>query len=610
MTWTPNTIARRGERSPGEGLPSTPRATSNAPAWSGWTGPWTLRVEALALLASLFWAFTANRSFLAAALQGRDPGDASTWQLGLALSVAVVTLNLLLLSLFGNRWTLKPLLALLTIGTALSAFYIQRFGIYLDPSMMRNLMRTDVVEASELLSLPLLLHMLLYAGVPLLLLWRVRVLRTPWPRALAWRAATVAGALVLLVGAVLSVYQPVSSLMRNQKELRYLITPANFLWSASAVLVADARGAAKPRQPIGLDAAPGPSWAARSKPLVVVLVVGETARAANWGLSGAVRDTTPQLAALARNAALPGSLQSFGHVTACGTSTEVSLPCMFAPVGRRDYDEARIRGQESLLHVAARAGVQVRWLDNQSGCKGVCDGLPAESTADRTSPLCTGGRCLDEELLADLDQRLDAAQGTQLWVLHMLGSHGPSYFRRYPPEFARFQPECRDDDLSRCSTQEVANAYDNSLLYTDHVLAQAIAKLQARANVLDSALVFVSDHGESLGEHGLFLHGMPNAIAPEGQTQVPMLTWTSPGLEAAAGMKSGCLAPTLAQRATEPVAHDHLFHTLLGLLDVRTALRDESLNLTQGCAAQTTQAAEALKLAARVAPPAPRAAAR
>jgi lipid A ethanolaminephosphotransferase len=549
------------------------------------TGPWTLRVESLALLASLFWAFTANRSFLASAMQGHAAADVASWKLGLALAAALLALNLLLVALVSNRWTVKPLLALLTVGTALAAFYIQRFGIYLDPSMMRNLLRTDVAEARELLSLPLLLHMLVYAGIPLLLLWRVRVLRQPWPRALAWRVATLVAAFALLVGSVLAVYQPVASLMRNHKELRYLITPANFLWSSAAVLAADARGAAQPRQAIGLDAAPGPSWAARTKPLVVVMVVGETARAANWGLSGAARDTTPELAALARNSALPGSLQNFSHVTACGTSTEVSLPCMFAPVGRRHYDEHQIRGQESVLHVAARAGVQVNWIDNQSGCKGVCEGLPSETTAGRISALCADGRCLDGELLVGLDERLKRAQGTQLWVLHMLGSHGPSYFRRYPADFARFKPECLDDDLSRCTAQEVVNAYDNSLLYTDHVLAATIARLQAHAGEVDSALLFVSDHGESLGERGLFLHGMPHAIAPDVQTQVPMVTWISPGLEASAGMKPGCLAPTLARRAAEPVAHDHLFHTLLGLLDVQTTLREEDLDLTQGCAA-------------------------
>lgn len=538
--------------------------------------PWRASVEQLLLLAALFWACTANGRFFAGALQGRSWGDPAAWGLALALAVALLALQLLLLAPLCNRWTVKPLLTLLAFGTAAASFYIEHYGIYLDPSMLRNLLRTDVAEARELVTLPLLLHLLFYAGLPVALLWRVQLVHRPWGRALVRRLLLLAGAMLALAGAVMAVYQPLASLTRNHKELRYLVTPANYLWSAGAVLVADARGAAKPRQPIGLDAAPGPSWAARSKPMVVVLVVGETARAANWGLSGAARQTTPELAQL--------PVLNFSQASSCGTSTEVSLPCMFAPVGRRDHDEARIRGQESLLHVAARAGVAVHWLDNQSGCKGVCDGLPTESTAARGKPRCEDGRCLDEELLVGLDQRLAQARGTSLWVLHMVGSHGPSYFRRYPPAYARYQPECREDELSRCSAEQIRNAYDNSLLYTDHVLATTIARLQAHAGEVDSALVFVSDHGESLGEHGLYLHGMPYAIAPQEQTRVPMLMWFSDGLEAAAGLQRGCLRPALARLAAAPVAHDHLFHTVLGLLDVRTTVRDDAWNLVHGCA--------------------------
>jgi lipid A ethanolaminephosphotransferase len=307
------------------------------------------------------------------------------------------------------------------------------------------------------------------------------------------------------------------------------------------------------------------------------MVVGETARAASWGLSGYARQTTPQLAQV------PGLL-NFADVTACGTSTEVSLPCMFAPVGRRDYDEARIRGSQSLLHVVARAGVQVLWRDNQSGCKGVCEGLPSEAVSAATAPgLCQGGRCWDEALVRGLDERLRALGATpdttQLLVLHMLGNHGPSYFRRYPAAFERFTPTCRDDDLGRCTREQIVNAYDNALLYTDHVLATLIATLAARSELVDSTLLFVSDHGESLGEKNLFLHGVPHAIAPREQTQVPMVMWWSEGFGHDTGLDTACVR----QRATQHAEHDHLFHTLLGWLDVRTALYQPSLDLMTGC---------------------------
>ena len=535
-------------------------------------------VEQLLLATSLFWAFAANRLFQQAALKDRLLSEPATWGFLGALLLMLTALHFLLLAPLCNRWTVKPVLALTIVGTAFATHFMQQFGVYLDPSMMRNVMLTDVAEARELFTWSLVPHLLLNAVLPLLLLWRVQVQPRPWGRAAAVRLASVLLAVVVLVGALLGVFQAVSSMMRNHKEMRYLITPANVVWSIGAVAAAHAKGAAQPRQAIGLDAAAGPRAAARSKPLVVVLVVGETARAANWGLSGYARQTTPELARL--------NVLNFPDVTACGTNTEVSLPCMFAPVGRRDYDEARIRGSESLLHVAARAGVAVHWRDNQSGCKGVCEGLPQDEVGSlNPAGMCSGGHCLDEGLLAGLDERLAALPGasgrpvTQLMVLHQLGNHGPSYFRRHPPAFERFQPSCQNDDLQKCSRDEIVNAYDNALLYTDHVLASLIAKLQAAQDTVDSVVLYVSDHGESLGENNLYLHGLPYAIAPDLQKRVPMVMWLSRGAPASVGLDAACLQ----RRAAQPAAHDHLFHTLLSLLDVKTALHEDAWDLTQGC---------------------------
>jgi len=233
--------------------------------------------------------------------------------------------------------------------------------------------------------------------------------------------------------------------------------------------------------------------------------------------------------------------------------------------------------------------VGVLWRDNQSGCKGVCEGLPQEEVLQLNPPgLCAEGRCLDEALLLGLDERLKAASrpasgqpGTQLLVLHQLGNHGPSYFRRFPPAFKRFTPQCEHDDLRKCSTEEIVNAYDNALLYTDHVLARLIKQLQAAQGQVDSVVLYVSDHGESLGENNLFLHGLPYAIAPDLQKRVPMVMWFSAGAAAATGVDTACLQ----RRAAQPAAHDHLFHTLLGLTDVKTALYEKDWDLTQDCRA-------------------------
>jgi lipid A ethanolaminephosphotransferase len=281
------------------------------------------------------------------------------------------------------------------------------------------------------------------------------------------------------------------------------------------------------------------------------------------------------------------SLALFPVVDTCGTNTETSVPCMFAPVGRRDYDESRIRREQSLLHVLAKAGVGVRWLDNQSGCKGVCDGLAQTFTKDLplAPGLCRDGQCLDDSLLHGLEADLAAAQGTQIWVLHMLGNHGPAYHRRVPQGFAPYKPFCAVDDLGRCSRAEITNAFDNALRHTDAVVAKLWHTLQA-AHGVDTAMVFIPDHGESLGERGVYLHGLPYAIAPKEQTQVPMLMGWSEGFRAARGWSATCLKD-LPQRVTKP-QHDHLFHTVLSLLDVKTALYEPRWDLLQACPVDKT----------------------
>ncbi len=536
-----------------------------------------IAIEHLIVLASLYWVLSANSLFFEAALEGRSWTEGATWGFLAALALGLFGLHVLLLSLVAYRRTIKPVLSLLLISAAAGSWFMQSYGIYLDPTMVRNVLRTDVAEARELWSGALLIHLLIYAGLPLLLLHKVQIAPQGWRRALLGRVALIGATLLLLLAVLMAIFQPLASLMRNHKDMRYLATPANLLWSTGSVLASESRGTLQPRQPLDPEARLAATT--HQRPRVLVLVVGETARAVNWGLSGYARQTTPELSRL--------PVLNMAQVTSCGTNTEVSVPCLFAPVGRRDYDEARIRGSDSLLHLLAQAGVTVHWRDNQSGCKGVCDGLPQDSVGALNPPgLCAEGRCLDEGLLTGLDARLAQATGTQVWVLHMLGTHGPSYFRRYPPAYARFQPACQSDDLRLCTREEIVNAYDNALLYTDHVLASLIGTLQAHAGRVDSFMLYVSDHGESLGEKGLYLHGMPYAIAPDEQTRVPMTLWWSQGWAAQGGLDPACLR----QRAAAPAQHDHVFHTVLGLLDVQSKVYDAAWDLGAGCHSQRATA--------------------
>lgn len=557
--------------------PAAPAATASAhpprplDRITRWRPEW--RVETLALALAVYFTLIANTPFWSALLSGRDAASPATWGYAAAVGVLVAAIHFLLLALLLNRWTARPLAGLLLVLSAAAAHFMARYHIYLDPDMLRNVLRTDPAEAGDLLSWALLGDLVWLAGPPLLLLARLRLRREPLPRALLRRAGALALALLAGSAALFAAYRDLAPAMRNQKETRYLITPANFLYSLARATTRDARAADAPRAPIGEDAALGAAWAGRRKPALFVLVLGETARAANWGLNGYARDTTPELARVA-------DLISFAPVTSCGSNTEVSVPCLFSPWGRRQYDEERIRGSESLLDVARRAGFSVAWIDNQSGCKGVCRGVGEIRPDPAATPeLCDGGRCLDGALLPALEAVAAGQEGNLLVVLHLIGNHGPAYYKRYPPGFAHFTPACTDNDLARCPREAVVNAYDNALRYTDHVLARTIDFLRAQSASRDTAFLYVSDHGESLGENGIYLHGLPYAIAPAVQTQVPMALWLSPGWARDSALDTGCLA----RRAHAPAHHDHVFHTVLGLLDIQTTVYERDMDLAAAC---------------------------
>lgn len=527
--------------------------------------------EWLILLASLAFASVYNSRFWLAALKDTTWADGSTWLFAGALFALVTAIHAVLFSLIITRHSAKPLLAVLFVVTALAMYYMDRYSVYFDTTMIRNIINTDVKEVSELLSLDLAAFVLLYGGLPAFLLVFIRTRSRPWRKAALTRIGFIVAGLIVAAGSVALVFQDFSALMRNHKEVRYLITPANFLVSLTRVMAADTKTAQGKKIPIATDARLGDVWEDRTKPTLLVIVVGETARASNWGLNGYARQTTPRLAQL--------DVVNFPQMTSCGTNTEVSLPCMFSPFGRRNYDETGIRQHESLLHVLAKTGFHINWRDNQSGCKGVCEGLEQQRIDGKAnSALCDGERCVDEVLLDNFDAEIKHAAGNLVIVLHQLGNHGPAYYRRYPPAFRKFMPTCDTAELGKCTRDQIVNSYDNALLYTDYVLSRTVEKLQQQTSH-NAALIYVSDHGESLGENGIYLHGLPNAIAPKEQTRVPMVMWMSNGFASSHWIDVDCFK----RKATQPLNHDYLFHSVLGMMGIRTQLYDKSYDITESC---------------------------
>jgi len=261
---------------------------------------------------------------------------------------------------------------------------------------------------------------------------------------------------------------------------------------------------------------------------------------------------------------------------------------MFSHLGRSAFNE-RAENFENVLDVVQRAGLAVLWIDNQAGCKGVCDRVPNVNLSGSRHPaFCAAGAdCLDGILLEGLDQRIAAmpperrARGVVV-VLHTMGSHGPAYSQRSPAAAKRFLPECTSVNLHDCSSQALLNAYDNSIVYTDWVLGSAIDWLKSRQDSYDTAMLYLSDHGESLGENNLYLHGLPYALAPDVQKHVPWITWMSAGFVQARGVRLDCLRAG----ADRPVSHDDLFSSLLWMVQVQTSAYRPERNAYGHCAGE------------------------
>jgi lipid A ethanolaminephosphotransferase len=531
-----------------------------------------LHVETLVLLCAAFMMLACNRPFWHMALASRAAGEPATWLFAGAIFIAFTAFYFAAAAILATRHTVKPLLTVLLLATAAAAYYMERYAVYFDRAMLRNVFATNYHEASELLGRELAAHVLAFGVVPSALVWWTRLKQRPWRDAFLVRLICVAAAVGTGVASLMLVFPDFASLVRNHGEVRYLLTPANLVAAGAANAWGRAKRPHAPKITVGGDAHLGAAWQARTRPALFVLVVGETARAQNFALNGYARATNPRLSAL--------EVINFPHAQACGTSTEVSLPCMFSPYGRHDYDEEQILTHESLLHVLARAGFKVLWRDNQSGCKGVCDGLPAEQLDHaKIDALCAEGQCLDEILLQGMEGIARDSRGNLFVVMHQLGSHGPAYFRRYPAVFKRFTPACENEDLRHCTQAEIVNAYDNSLLYTDFMLGRVVEFLERAQATHDTAMLYVSDHGESLGDKGLYLHGVPYAIAPDVQRHVPLLMWLSPAFRRDFHVDVDCMRG----QAARPASHDNLFHSLLGVLDVQTAAYQRSLDLFAPC---------------------------
>jgi lipid A ethanolaminephosphotransferase len=305
---------------------------------------------------------------------------------------------------------------------------------------------------------------------------------------------------------------------------------------------------------------------------VLVIVVGETARTQNFHIDGYKRNTTPHLE--------QHKVISFKNVSSCGTATAISLPCMFSDLTHDNFDDNAAKNRQNLLDAVNIAGLQTLWVENNPDCKGVCDRIEQYDIAHIYSDeFCSDGGCYDEALFNGLDDYINNIKTDTVIVLHTQGSHGPAYYRRYPQAFKVFEPECRTSTVQDCSDAEVVNAYDNTILYTDYFLSKVIDYLETKTAAINPAMLYVSDHGESLGEEGAYLHGLPYFLAPEFQKRVPLILWLSDGFERNKQLSENCLN----EKTNDTLSHDNVIHSVLGLMDVSASLYKADLDIFSSC---------------------------
>ena len=501
------------------------------------------------------------------------------WLVFLSMPVVAFSVMNILTTLASFLKLDRLVISLFILLSASAQYFIWTFGVVIDRAMITNILDTTPAESFALMSGKMVLTLGLSGVLMVALAWWIKIskAKTVW-RSIAVRLLNILVSALLIVLVAALFYKDYASVFRNNKELVKSLSPSNSIVAINS-WYAHNKMDNLPLVNIGEDAVQKPEMHSGPRKNLTILVLGETSRAQNFSLGGYERETNPRLK--------QDDVIYFANTTSCGTATAVSVPCMFSNMPRAHYDEELAHHQEGVLDILQRAGIRVLWNDNDGGCKGACDRVPHQNVTDlNLTGQCIDGECYDEVLFHNLESYIDNLQQDGIIVLHTIGSHGPTYYNRYPAEFKKFTPTCDTNEIQSCSQQQLTNTYDNTILYIDYIVDKAIKLLQSKQDKFTTSLVYLSDHGESLGENGVYLHGLPWSIAPETQKHVPMLLWLSEDYQQRYGVSSQCLQ----QRAkTDPYSQDNLFSTLLGLLGVDTHEYQATDDILTPCRSETAR---------------------
>lgn len=460
------------------------------------------------------------------------------------LFLSYFCLAYIILAILFFRYVLKFFLILFLITSLISFYFLHFYGVLIDPTMIKNAMNTDKKEVLDLLSLKAFLFILLALFLSYLI-FKLEIVYPSFKKHIFIRLSSIGLAFVLFLCFFMPFSKTYVPFFRVHSYLKMYNAPFYQIYALIRYYQLELR-AKKELEIISNDAFKEDNTSKK----ILVLVLGETARAANFSLGGYKKNDTNFYTKQIND------LVYFNSVSSCGTATAISLPCMFSKSKRKDYQSFEY--VENLLDIFEKTGLKITWISNNSGgCQGVCDRLDKQNVFMRSFDY-------DEALLDDFNTALKNLDKQNIIILHLQGSHGPAYYKRYPDEFKKFKPTCDTNELSKCTSDELINTYDNTILYTDFILKELIERLKSQKDY-EVSLLYVSDHGESLGENGIYLHSMPYFMAPDTQTKVPMLFYSS----------NETLLQTAKKSEFLELSHDNIFSTLLGYFSISSALYEK-----------------------------------
>ena len=478
-----------------------------------------------------------------------------------SLAIVLTSVITLLLALVCSKHTIKPVLITILLVSSLASYFMNTYSIVIDESMINNILQTNINETADLLSLKLVLYLLLLGILPSVFIYKANIKYAPLKTELMTKLKTVMILLLIITSTILIFSKFYTSFIREHKPLRYYTNPTYYIYSIGKYIDHYFAVTDTTIESIGTDAEIPPTDEDRE---LIILVIGEAARADRFSLNGYKRVTNPLLA--------KESIINFSDMYSCGTSTAVSVPCMFSIFNMDDYSNEKARSTQNILDVLGHAGVHILWRDNNSDSKGVALRVQYEDyKTPEKNPLCDI-ECRDEGMLAGLQEYIDRQKNGDIFVvLHQMGNHGPAYYKRYPKAFEKFRPVCRTNQLEKCTNDEINNAYDNAILYTDYFLSKVINLLKPNSGTFETAMIYMSDHGESLGEKGLYLHGLPYFMAPETQKHIAAIMWFGDSFKFDRN--------SLEEKSGKEFSQDNLFHTILGLMEITTPIYDKKMDI-------------------------------